>query len=62
VRDARIAELTADSTLESPPPTELPSLEELEPTREPSGTPTVTESEAVDLENASPRRAQFDAG
>src|SRR6186997_1991799 len=42
-RDARIAELTADSTLESAPQTELPPAGEFERTRQPSGSPTPAE-------------------
>ena len=60
-RDARIAELTADATPESAPPTELPPAGEFELTRQPSGTPTPAESDEANLDDPGPRPAQYDA-
>ena len=60
-RDARIAELTADSTLESAPQTELPPAGEFERTRQPSGSPTPAESDEANLDDPGPRPAQYDA-
>ena len=54
-RDARIAELTADATPESAPPTELPPPGSSQLTRQPSGTPTAAESDEVDLDDPGPR-------
>ncbi len=60
-RDARIAELTADSTLESAPPTELPPAGEFELTSQQSGSPTPAESDEANLDDPGPRPAQYDA-